>query len=72
MSIEIDRSKCGSEYSLCNKCKHEAEYGSYGCMSCTQVVDVGCDFLLCGIPVGTGVTHLHRNYEPKEKGGVQE
>lgn len=72
MSIEIDRSKCGSEYSLCNRCKHEAEYGSYECMSCTQVVNVGYDFLWCGIPVGSGITHLHKNFEPKEKGGVQE
>lgn len=68
MGIEIDRSKCGSEYSLCNRCIHEAEYGSYNCMFCTRAVYVGDDFLLCGIPVGTGITHLHKNYEPKEKG----
>jgi hypothetical protein len=38
-------------------------------MSCTQVVDVGYDFLLCGIPVGIGITHLHKNFESREKGG---
>lgn len=27
---------------------------------------------LCGIPVGSGITHLHKNYEPKEKDGGQE
>ena len=72
MNEEIDRSKCGTEYSLCNKCKREAEYGSYGCMSCTQAVDCGYDFLLCGIPVGTGITYLHKNFEPKEKVGGEE
>lgn len=66
MSIEIDRSKCGSEYSLCNICKYEAEYGSYRCMSCTSLVDVGYDFLLCGIPVGSGLMYLHKNFEQKE------
>ena len=70
MNVNIDRSKCGAEYSLCNRCKHEAEYGSYECLSCTQLVDVGYDFLLCGIPVGRGVTYLHKNFEEKEmKGG---
>ena len=69
MSIEIDRSKCGTEYSLCPNCKHEDGFNDY-CQFCTQLVNVGYDFLLCGIPVGTGFTHLHRNYEPKEKGGA--
>ena len=40
------------------------------CGYCTMVVDLGYDFLLCGIPVGTGITHLHKNYEPKVKGGA--
>lgn len=64
MSKTIDRSKCGSEYSLCPQCKFE-NYDYDKCHYCTIVVDVGYDFLLCGIPVGTGITHLHRNFEPK-------
>lgn len=66
MSVKIDRSKCGAEYSLCPKCKYENEY-SEKCQSCTRVIDIGCDFHLCGIPVGTGITHLHKNFSPKQQ-----
>lgn len=68
--MSINRSKCGTEYSLCQNCKHKDNFNDK-CQFCTQVVDVGYDFLLCGIPVGTGITHLHRNYEPKQKGSVE-
>lgn len=68
----IDRSKCGTEYSLCKTCKYEDDIENWSnkCQFCTRLVDVGNDFLLCGIPVGVGLTHLHRNYEPKIKGGA--
>ena len=70
MSVKIDRSKCGAEYELCPQCKYEDVTSHYDkCQSCTQIVDVGYDFLICGIPVGTGFTHLHRNFEPKAEGG---
>ena len=69
MRVEIDRSKCGAEYSLCPRCKFESENDYDKCGHCTMVVDVGYAFLLCGIPVGSGITHLHKNFEPKEKGG---
>lgn len=69
MPTTIDRSKCGEEYSLCKQCKYEsvADYYVDKCQSCTRVVDVGYDFTICGIPVGTGLTHLHTNFEPKDK-----
>ena len=70
MKVEIDRSKCGTEYSLCPRCNFENENDYDKCGYCTMVVDLGYDFLLCGIPVGTGITHLHKNYEPKVKGGA--
>lgn len=66
MEIEIDSSKCGAEYSLCERCKHEAEYGSYECMSCTKAVDIGYSMILCGIPVGSGISWLHQNFEEKD------
>ena len=70
MKIEIDRNKCGAEYSLCPQCRFEKENDYDKCGSCTMVVDVGYSFLLCGIPIGSGITHLHKNFEPKEKGKV--
>jgi hypothetical protein len=70
MSINIDRSKCGAEYSLCPRCKYETD--SYDkCQFCTQVVDVGYAYILCGVPVGSGITHLHKNFSPKEKEGAE-
>lgn len=69
MSVVIDRNKCGEEYSLCPRCKHE-KYNNDKCSSCTQVVDIGYDYILCGIRVGSGITHLHKNFLPKEKGGT--
>lgn len=71
MSVEIDRSKCGEEYSLCPQCKFESENDYDKCDYCTMVVDVGYSFLLCGIPIGSGIAHLHKNFEPKEKGSVE-
>lgn len=70
MKVEIDRSKCGAEYSLCPQCKYE-KYDNDKCSSCTIVVCLGYDFFICGIPVGRGYTHLHKNFEPKEKGGAE-
>lgn len=70
MKIEIDRNKCGAEYSLCPQCRFEKENDYDKCGSCTMVVDVGYGFLLCGIPIGSGITHLHKNFESKEKGKV--
>lgn len=72
MKVEVDRSKCGKEYSLCPRCKFENENDYDRCGYCTMVVDVGYSFLLCGIPVGSGITHLHKNFEPKEKDGAKE
>ena len=73
MSDKIDRSKCGKEYSLCKQCQYEdALFYTDKCQSCTQLVDVGYDFLLCGIAVGSGLTHLHRNFIPKMKGGADD
>lgn len=72
MRVKIDRSKCGAEYSLCPMCKFENENKYVKCGNCTMVVDIGHSFLLCGIPVGSGITHLHKNFEPKEKGGARE
>lgn len=69
MKIEIDRSKCGAEYSLCPRCKFDNENDYAKCSHCTTVVDVGYSFLLCGVPVGSGIMHLHKNFEPREKGG---
>ena len=70
MNIEIDRSKCGSEYSLCKRCKHEYEYGSERCIYCTRVVNIGYSMILCGIPIGSGISWLHQNFEDKDvKGG---
>ncbi len=68
MIVEIDRNKCGPEYSLCSQCKFETENDYDKCGHCTMVVDVGYSFLLCGIPVGSGITHLHKNFEPKSEG----
>ena len=66
MSVKVDREKCGQEYSLCPRCKYE-DYSDYDmCMSCTQVVDIGYAYILCGVPVGSGITHLHKNFTPKE------
>jgi len=72
MSTEIDRRKCGSEYSLCKRCKHEDEYGSERCRYCTRVVDIGYSMILCGIPIGSGISWLHQNFEDKDaKGGAK-
>lgn len=68
MIVDIDRNKCGAEYSLCNRCKFETENDYDKCGHCTMVVDIGYGFLLCGIPVGSGITHLHKNFEPKPEG----
>ena len=65
MKIEIDKSKCGEEYSLCPRCKFECENDYGKCSHCTMIVNVGYDYLLWG----TRVTHLHKNFEPKLKGG---
>ena len=66
--MDIDKSKCGPEYSLCPRCKYEdvTVYYADKCSSCTMVVCLGYDFLIAGIPVGSGYTHLHKNFEPKE------
>lgn len=72
MSIETDRNKCGTEYSLCPQCKFENENDYNKCGHCTMVVDVGYSFLLCDIPVGSGITHLHKNFEQKVKGGASD
>ena len=73
MDIGIDRSKCGAEYSLCKRCKYEdAYYHVDKCQHCTRVVDIGYSMLLCGIPVGSGITYLHKNFEDKDvKGGAR-
>ena len=66
----IDRSKCGSEYSLCDRCKHQGEDRcSAACEHCTQVVDIGYQFIICGVPVGSGISWYHKNFD--EKGGVK-
>lgn len=65
--MSIDQNKCGAEYSLCLKCKHQDNYIDK-CQFCTRLVSLGYDFLLSGIPVGTGITFLHQNFEPIEKG----
>ena len=66
MEIEIDRSKCGSQYSLCERCKYKYEYGTERCIHCTRVVNIDYSMILCGIPVGSGISWLHQNFEEKE------
>lgn len=70
MGVNIDRSKCGAEYSLCPRCKYENDFYDK-CQFCTQLVDVGYAFIVCGVPVGSGLTHLHKNFSPKEKEGAE-
>ena len=71
MDVGIDRSKCGPEYSLCEQCKFDdISYRRDKCQSCTRVVDIGYSMILCGVPVGSGITHLHKNFE--RKGRVSE
>ena len=65
MKVEIDRSKCGAEYSLCPRCKFEDENDYDKCGSCTILVDIGYHDFICGIPVGLSFTHFHRNFEQK-------
>ena len=63
----IDRSKCGTEYFCCSRCKWESpQYYVDYCWRCTRVVDVGYAFILRGIPVGSGLTHYHKNFTPKD------
>lgn len=62
--MQIDRNKCGTEYSLCSKCIYDSEPDGWRkCEFCTSVVSVGYDMLLCGIPVGHGITYYHKNFE---------
>ena len=72
MNTKIDRSKCGAEYSLCPRCKFEEDESDYErCGRCIILVDAGYSDFICGIPVGSVITHLHRNFEPKLKGSVE-
>ena len=65
MKVEIDKSKCGAEYSLCPQCKFKEYDDSDRCGHCIMLVDAGYTDFICGIPVGSVVTHLHRNFELK-------
>lgn len=62
---EIDRAKCSSvDYGLCERCKHREEYYE-GCTHCTSVVDIGYAFIICGVPVGSGIAYYHKNFEER-------
>lgn len=66
MDNSIDRSKCGQEYSLCNSCKFDdIHYHEDKCQHCTRVVDIGYSIILCGVPIGHGITYLHKKFERK-------
>ena len=68
MDIQIDRSKWGSEYSVCKRCKYEDNIDLWAekCQFCTRVVDIGYSMILCGIPIGSGISWLHQNFEEKD------
>ena len=68
MDVNIDGRKCGDEYSLCKRCKYEGNIDLWAekCQFCTMVVDIGYSMILCGIPIGSGISWLHRNFEEKE------
>ena len=63
--MNIDRSRCGPEYSLCINCKHNST--TVKCLSCVSVVDIGYAMTIYGIPVGSGVSYLHSNFEKENK-----
>ena len=63
----IDREKCSfQDYGLREWCKHQKEYYE-GCSYCTRVVDIGYSFIICGVPVGSGIAYYHQYFEERSE-----
>ena len=68
MNDELDPKKISTQWGICHKCKYEEDLGV--CLDCPIFCGSQPSMIMCGIPVGIASAFYHRNFVPKDEGGI--